>query len=105
MDKLIKFDDFKIYESKKTNLIFNEKSLRETLNLPVECKVEIKNGEVKSGKYNKYIKYIITKLPSPVDSNREKIIKKIKSIKEEDIYSSAKPNFGSGVNWIIKFTS
>ena len=26
MDKLIKFDDFKIYESKKTNLIFNENS-------------------------------------------------------------------------------
>lgn len=77
--------------------------LKKKLDLPNECKVEIKKGDSSTKKYSKYVKYIITNLPSPVDENRTKIMKKIKSFDSENLYFNVKPNFGKGINWMIKY--
>ena len=92
-------------ESKSDLLDLTVFQLRKKLGLPSGCKIEIKKGDVsgKSIKYTKYVKYIITQLPSPVDGNREKIMKKIESLETKDIHSHASPNFGKGITWIIKY--
>ena len=92
-------------ESKSDLLDLTVFQLRKKLGLHSGCKIEIKKGDSsgKNIKYPKYVKYIITQLPSPVDDNREKIMKKIESLKPEGIYSHATPNFGKGVTWTIKY--
>ena len=79
--------------------------LKKKLGLPSGCKIEIKKGDCTGNnlKYPKYVKYIITQLPSPVDDNREKIMRKIESLESKDIHSHASPNFGKGITWIIKY--
>jgi hypothetical protein len=92
-------------ESKSDLLDLTVFQLRKKLGLPSGCKIEIKKGDCsgKNLKYPKYVKYIITQLPSPVDDNREKIMKKIESLNTEKMDSHASPNFGKGITWIIKY--
>jgi hypothetical protein len=92
-----------IKESKSDLTNLSNTTLEKKLNLPKECKVEIKKGDASSDKYGNYVKYIITQLPFPVDEHREKLMKKIKSFNSEGIYSSVKPNFGKGITWTIKY--
>jgi hypothetical protein len=92
-------------ESKSDLLDLTVFQLRKKLGLHSECKIEIKKGDCsgKNLKYPKYVKYVITQLPSPVDGNREKIMNKIESLETENIYSHVTPNFGKGVTWTIKY--
>jgi len=105
MKHIKEFCQFDIITENKSNINqFGESELRKYLNLPKECKVEILKGDIDAGvTYKKFIKYIILNLPFPVDDYRSKIIKKVRENKPDEYYSHAVPNFGKGVNWIVKY--
>lgn len=82
----------------------SELKLRELFDLPQRCVVQITKGDREDGeKYNKFIKYVITNLPSPIDKKREDIIRKDNTYKTDKIFSHCVPNFGNGVNWVVRF--
>jgi len=84
-----------------------ESNVRDILKLSKETKIEIKTGEVEDYKDVNYSGYTkITILPSK-DELKGKLDDLIRSANNQKnklaIFSDAKPNFGGGITWMMKY--